>query len=38
MIKTGFLAVEIATQVLLAASIGLFVSVVLAGAVLLIAA
>jgi hypothetical protein len=38
MIKTGFFAVEIATQVLLAASIGLFVSVMLAGAVLLIAA
>jgi hypothetical protein len=38
MIKAGFFAVEIATQILLATSIGLFVSVVLAGAVLLLAA
>jgi len=38
MIKTGFFAVGLATQILLAASIGLSVSVVLAGAVLLLAA
>ena len=38
MIKTGFFAVALAAQVLLAASIGLFVSIVLAGAVLFLAA
>jgi hypothetical protein len=38
MIKTGFFAVELAAQILLAAAIGLFVSIVLAGAVLLLAA
>jgi hypothetical protein len=38
MIKTGFFAVELAAPILLAASIGLFVSIVLAGAVLLLAA
>ena len=37
MIKTGFFAVEFAAQVLLAAAIGLSVSIVLAGAVLLLA-
>jgi hypothetical protein len=38
MIKTGFFAVELVAQILLAASIGLSVSIVLAGAVLLLAA
>ena len=38
MIKSGFFAVEVAAQVLLAAAIGFFVSIVLAVAVLLLAA
>jgi len=38
MIKTGFFAAELATQILLAAAIGLCVSIVLAGAVQLLAA
>jgi len=38
MLKTGYFAVEIAAQILLAAAIGLFVSIVLAGVVLLLAA
>ena len=38
MIKTGFFAVELTAQILLAALIGLSVSLVLAGAVLLLAA
>lgn len=38
MINAGFFAVELATQILLAAAIGLSVSIVLAGAVLLLAA
>ena len=38
MIKTLHLAVEISAQVVLAAAVGLFVSVALAGAVLLLAA
>lgn len=38
MINAGFFAVELATQTLLAAAIGLSVSIVLAGAVLLLAA
>jgi len=38
MTRTGYLAVELATQILLAAAIGLSVSIVLAGAVLLLAA
>jgi hypothetical protein len=37
MIKTTFFAVELAAQVLLAAAIGLFVSIVLACVVLLLA-
>ena len=38
MIKTGFFAVELAAQILLASAIGLFVSIVLACVVLLLAA
>ena len=38
MVKIGFFAVELAAQVLLAGAIGLFVSIVLACAVLLLAA
>jgi hypothetical protein len=38
MLKSGSFAVEFAAQVLLAVSIGLSVSIVLAGAVLLLAA
>ncbi len=38
MIKTGFFAAELATQILLASAIGLFVSIVLACVVLLLAA
>ena len=38
MIKSMSFAVEFAAQVVLAASIGLFVSIVLAGAVMLLAA
>ena len=38
MIKTGFFAAELAAQVLLALAIGFAVSIVLAGAVLLLAA
>jgi hypothetical protein len=38
MIKTGFFAVELAAQILLAAATGLFVSIVLAAVVLLLAA
>jgi hypothetical protein len=38
MTKTGFFAVELAAQALLAAAIGLGVSIVLAGTVLLLAA
>ena len=38
MIKPAFFAVELAAQILLAAGIGLSVSIVLAGAVLLLAA
>lgn len=37
MIKTGFLAVELAAQIFLAAAVGLFVSMVLAGVVMLLA-
>ena len=38
MIKTGFFAAELAAQILLTAATGLSVSIVLAGAVLLLAA
>jgi len=38
MIKTGIFAVELAAQIVLAASIGLFASLVLAGITLLLAA
>jgi len=38
MIKTGLFAVELAAQILLAVAIGLCVSIVLAGTVLLLAA
>jgi hypothetical protein len=38
MLKTGVFAVELAAQVLLALAIGLFVSIVLAGTVLLLVA
>jgi hypothetical protein len=38
MTKITYFAVELAAQVLLAAAIGLFVSIVLVGAVLLLAA
>lgn len=38
MIKTGFFAVELAAQILLAMAIGFSVSIVLAGVVLLLAA
>jgi len=38
MIKTRMFAVELAAQILLAAAIGLFVSIVLAGAAMLLAA
>lgn len=38
MIKTSAFAVELVAQILLAAAIGLFVSLVLAGAVMLLAA
>ena len=38
MIKTGFFAVELAAQILLAAATGLLVSIVLAAVVLLLAA
>ncbi len=38
MIRTRFFALELAAQILLAAAIGLSVSIVLAGAVLLLAA
>ncbi len=38
MIKTRLYAVELAAQIVLAAAIGLFVSIVLAGAALLLAA
>ena len=38
MIKTGFFAVELAAQILLAMAIGFSVSIVLSGAVLLLAA
>jgi len=38
MIKTRLFAVELAAQIVLAAAIGLFVSIVLAGAAMLLAA
>jgi hypothetical protein len=38
MIKTRMFAVELAAQIVLAAAIGLFVSVVLAGGIMLLAA
>ena len=38
MLKPGFFAIELSTQILLAGAIGLFASIVLAGAVLLLAA
>ncbi len=38
MIKSTFFAVELAAQILLAAAVGLAVSIVLAGTVLLLAA
>ena len=38
MIKTGFFAVELVAQILLAASVGLSVSIVLAGITMLLAA
>ncbi len=38
MIKTRMFAVELAAQIVLAAAIGLFVSIVLAGATMLLAA
>ena len=38
MLKTGFFAVELAAQIALAAAVGLFVSIVLAGVAMLLAA
>jgi len=38
MTKTGLFAVELAAQIVLAAAIGLFVSIVLAGVTMLLAA
>jgi hypothetical protein len=38
MVKTSMFAVELAAQIVLATAIGIFVSIVLAGAVLLLAA
>jgi hypothetical protein len=38
MVKTAIFAVELAAQIVLAAAVGIFVSIVLAGATMLLAA